>query len=88
MQHLICVRTLAPGKAEKENAGRSRVQNSENKMGKRSANRKSMTKDADGGNIPLGKYTIIDFYKQAGPNTGHMEWLFESPTPLPNPPKQ
>jgi len=36
-------------------------------------------RNANGGNIPLGKMSAIEIYKKAGPNINSFEWLDESP---------
>jgi len=35
-------------------------------------------RNANGGNIPLGKMSAIEIYKKAGPNINSFEWLDES----------
>jgi len=34
-------------------------------------------RNANGGNIPLGKMSAIEIYKKAGPNINSFEWLDE-----------
>ena len=45
-------------------------------------------RNADGGNIPLGKATVIEMWQKAMANTGFFEWLDESDQPAPSIPSR